>query len=94
MAYLVVCHYAALPVGHHGVLLLIASYDDLHAFLEVRLRYGLSPAADGPQRTLIYDVRQLRSGSAGGHAGYNVVIDIGIGLYLACVNLQYSFSAV
>ncbi len=62
-------HDALFLVGEDGVLLLVAGDDHLDALLQVGLGGTLRPVADGAQGGFVDDVGQLRTGSAGGHAG-------------------------
>ena len=76
MADLVVGDDLLFLVGEHGVLLLIAGDDDLHALLQICLVTTVAPIAHRAQGRLVDDVGQLRAGGAGGHTGDGVEVDV------------------
>ena len=81
-------------VGKDGVLLLIACDDDLNALLQIGLGGEPAARAHGAQRGLVDDVRKLRAGSAGGHAGDLVEVDVLRDLDLLRVDLQNFLAAL
>ena len=81
-------------VGEDGVLLLIACDDDLNALLQIGLGGEPAARAHGAQRGFVDDVRKLRAGSAGGHAGDLVEIDVLRDLDLPRVDLQNFLAAL
>ena len=90
-------------VRQDGVLLLIAGDDDFNAFFQVSLADGIAVVADGAQSRFIDDIGQFGAGSAGGHAGDGVEIDVvaeddflGMGLedgFTACQVRQFDRDA-
>ena len=90
-------------VRQDGILLLVAGDDDFDAFFQVGLADGIAVVADGAQGGFIDDIGQFGAGSAGGHAGDGVEIDVvaeddflGMGLedgFTACQVRQFDRDA-
>ena len=94
MANLVVGDDPLFVVGEDGILLLIAGNDDLDALLQVGLGDLSAAIPHGAQGGFIYNIGQLRAGSAGGHAGDRQKIYIILVLHLFGVDLEDGFAAL
>ena len=88
MADLVIGDRALLGIRQDGVLLLVASDDDLDALLEIRLRHLAAARAHSAQRALVDDVGELCARGTGGHARDRVEVDIVCHADLFCMDLE------
>ena len=88
MSDLVIGDRPLLGIGEDRVLLLVAGNDNLDAFFEVCLRNCTAMISDCTQRRLIDDIRQLRAGGAGGHAGNLFKVDLALDFHFFCRDLE------
>ena len=88
MPYLVICNYVLFMIGHDGVFLLVACYDDLDALFKIGLTCKAPSVTHGTQGRFINDVCKLCAGGAGGHARDLIKINILGYLYLLGVDLE------
>ena len=76
MTDLVISHRPFLFVCQNRILLLVTGNDDFNALFQIRLCRIGSAITHRAQRSLIYNIRQLRSGCPGRHSGNLVKIHI------------------
>ena len=76
MTDLVISHRPFLFVRQNRILLLITGNDNFDALFQIRLCRIGSAVTHRAQRSLIYNIRQLRPGCSGRHSGNLVEIHI------------------